>query len=656
MKPEPRHFAVPTSCLAAGGGNERPRTVLPPLPTRALAGAVGSAGVPPLPATYERPTSPLPIRWVPPQEEAPDPAPTYRHPSGQSVQQQGPRSDPGWRLAKTLLKVAKGPTLITDADGNIIAVNEDFCTQLGYRERDALRRPLAMFVDFSASHRQERNSSGDWKGEARARRRGSGFVPVRMEMSAIRDEQGMVSHGVVSLRVDSEASAQNAPTEEQTSYRLDTATGLPKWAHLRAILYKALVSAGQAGAPVAVVLVDLENVRTINRTQGHHKGRMLLAQVAQRLRELVRDIDAVSRLTGDTFGLVLPHCGDRRQLERFSEHVLTAFRHSFSVDEQEVFVHAFIGIAVYPDNGHDVDELLRNAEIALDHAKNAPVSGFQFYAEEMHRAACRRAALESSLHHAADRGELELYYQPQIDLRSNRIVGAEALLRWLHPGWGQVSPGTFIPIAEESGLILGIGEWVLRQATLQYEAWLAQGLQLPRLSVNISGQQLDQGGLLETVSGVLADTHLAGGVLELELTESALMGTGGDNRAVLRHLRGMGVRIAIDDFGTGYSSLNYLHRFPIDAIKLDRSFIAQLPGNRENEAIVRAIIAMADALGLSVVAEGVETREQLNLIRQLGCYEVQGYCFSRPVPATDFAKLLDRGGLPPPLPPPATPR
>ena len=544
----------------------------------------------------------------------------YDPPGGPRGPGKTPNDAAGWRLARTLLKVASGPTLVATADGEIEAANAALCSATGFRAEGLIGNPLRTLVAFRFGERPpggafpDLGASGEWSGDGRLRLADGSHLDARVRVNAIRDERGEVSRCVVSLRPGSKVQKLTIPAQNA----LDTLTGLPKWGLMHSILETTLREADRRRGEVAVMLFEPGNARTINKILGHKMGRRLQALVARRLEGGMRGRDILSRLSGDTFGLIFPGTKGAKAVRTLSDRILRTLRAPFALDGQEFFVQGHLGIAVYPRDGTEADTLLRNAEVALDQAKDASKCGYAFYTAEMHQQACRRAAIESALHHAVDRGQLKLHYQPQIHAPTGRIVGAEALVRWRHPNLGAVPPSAFIPIAEETGLIVDIGEWVLRTAVEQYQTWLRQGIRLPKLGVNVSALQLYEGRLVELVEAVLAKATLGGGIIELELTESAVLQTGAQNLGDLARLRGLGVRLSIDDFGTGYSSLNYLNRFPVDGIKIDRSFVSDLPKSDDNAAVVTAIVDMAENLRLAVVAEGVETEEQLSCVRRLG--------------------------------------
>ena len=413
----------------------------------------------------------------------------------------------------------------------------------------------------------------------------------------------------------------------------------------------ALQQAQRSGRLVAVLTLDLDQFKRINDTLGHSVGDQLLAAVAERLRSAIvhrsptgrasaTEEIGLARVGGDEFCVLLTRMAQFQDAARVAEEILDSLRRPVEVGGRELFITASIGIAMYPLDGEDADALLKNADAAMYFAKSQGRNNYQFYGKEMNSRAMERLALESRLRRAIQRGEFELYYQPKIDLRTNEVAGAEALIRWRHPELGMVPPMQFIPIAEDSGLIIPIGEWVLHQAAAQLRKWQLDGVPITHVAVNIASPHFQQAEFTEHVASVLRETGLPPQGLELEVTESMLMDDQRGTLATLTQLKAMGLRLAIDDFGTGYSSLSYLKRFPVDALKVDRSFVKDTPQADDDSAITSAIIAMAHSLRLEVVAEGVETPEQLEFLRGRGCEYIQGFLVSRPLPPAEFEKFI----------------
>ena len=420
----------------------------------------------------------------------------------------------------------------------------------------------------------------------------------------------------------------------------DTLTGLPNRAMFGQRLTQALARAQRNGRMIAVLFIDLDRFKVINDTLGHDAGDRLLQQAASRLRSCLREGDTIARQGGDEFVVLVEDMLDTGQAVGVAQKILENVAHPFVLAGQEFHVTASVGVSVFPEDATDVQALLKNADIAMYRAKDAGKNNFQFYSAQTNRHSLERLALETDLRRALERGELHLHYQPRLNMRSGRITGVEALIRWQHPSRGAVAPAQLIALAEETGLIIAIGDWVIRTACRDARQWAAQGLPTVPVAVNLSAKQFGREGLVDWVGGVLRESGLEASQLELEITESAVMDNAERAAAVLDRLHAMGVRVALDDFGTGYSSLGYLKRFPVDSVKIDRSFISDIPHDQDDIAITRAVIAMAHSLQLTVVAEGVETEAQERFLREHDCDEMQGFRFGQPCDAAAFAKLL----------------
>ncbi|RZI45031.1 bifunctional diguanylate cyclase/phosphodiesterase [Herbaspirillum sp. HC18] len=420
----------------------------------------------------------------------------------------------------------------------------------------------------------------------------------------------------------------------------DALTGLPNRTLLHDRLQNALSLAERDDRKLAILFIDIDQFKNVNDSLGHDVGDRLLIEIARRFSALTRRSDTVCRQGGDEFIILLPEITEEYGPAEVAHKLLEALAELDRVDHQEIRVGGSIGIAIYPDNGRDADALIKHADLAMYHVKAAGRNGFQFFSEAMTEGAARRLFLESGLHNAIERGEFVVHYQPKVDLASGKIIGAEALLRWRHPTMGWIPPAEFIPVAEHSGLIWHIGSWVLREACMQNRAWQQAGLPMLPIAINLSPAQLNKKGFLEDVVGVLEDLKLPHHCLEFEVTESVSI-HGAENAITgLKTLKDMGVRLSIDDFGTGYSSLSYLKRLPVDTIKIDKSFVRDITTDKNDAAIIEAIISMAHSLRLEVIAEGVETFEQREFLRRHGCDQIQGYYFSAPVPAVRFEEML----------------
>jgi len=452
------------------------------------------------------------------------------------------------------------------------------------------------------------------------------------------------------------ATLQDATAQREAEEKIrflvqyDRLTQLPNRSLLIERLETAVERARRHRDLVAVLLLDIDQFKRINDSLGHRAGDELLRQVAGRLGKCLRRTDVVARpddyvvarLGGDEFILLLEEIRRAEDAARVARRIFDAFRDPFEIDGRELFVTVSIGIAVYPMDGSDSDALLKNADTAMYHAKEQGRNRFQFYSESMNASAFTRLMLENSLRRALEREEFSVHYQPQIDVETGRLVGVEALVRWSHPELGMVSPAEFVPIAEETGLIVSVGEWVMKRACLDTQKWHKTIHPALRLSVNVSGVQFMEENFCDKVFQVLDLSGLPPELLVLEVTESVVMGNVDKTVGNLKRLKSMGLRLAIDDFGTGYSSLAYLKRFPLDYLKIDRSFMRDIPNDTDNAAIARAVVAIARSLGLRVVAEGIETEAQDRFIREIGCQEGQGYLYGRPVPGEKMAALLEQ--------------
>ncbi len=445
-----------------------------------------------------------------------------------------------------------------------------------------------------------------------------------------------LAYGIETLRTR----VEHAAAEQQLEFLAhhDVLTGLPNRLLLRDRFDQAIAQAEREQSGVALMFLDLDNFKQINDSLGHNYGDMLLVQVVERLRSRLRETDTISRQGGDEFIVLLPNLRDHAIIGGIAHQIVDAFAEPFEIETYTINTTFSIGISLYPDDAGQFDVLLRNADTALYQSKDSGRNTYSFFSETMNVDAREQLHMQGLLRHAINNGELALHYQPQIDIASGQIIGAEALLRWHHPSMGMILPGKFIPLAERSGLIIQIGEWVLGEACQQAQRWSNDGRPLV-MAVNLSALQLKRGNLLETVAAALRQSGLPAGSLELELTESILLQDTDAAHKTLRSLKDMGVKLSIDDFGTGYSSLSYLKRLALDKLKIDQSFVRDLPGDPDSAAIVKAIIQLGHTLQLTVIAEGVENEAQYSFLRNYACDQAQGYLYSRPVPAVEFEKL-----------------
>ena len=477
-----------------------------------------------------------------------------------------------------------------------------------------------------------------------------GEVTVNLQAEAVFDDQ-LKALTIVGTAQDISERKRSEREIHRLAY-FDSLTGLPNRILFKDRVTQALAHASRYQSTLAVLFLDLDRFKVINDTLGHNVGDLLLKHVADRLADSIRHSDSIgrsvdneeahelARLGGDEFTMLLTNLHDVQDAGKVARRMLEALAKPFSINGHEIFVTVSVGIAIFPADGDSVDTLLKNSDSAMYHAKEQGRNNFQFYSDVMNEAANERLALEAELRHATERGEFVVHYQPQVDLRTGRIIGAEALVRWLHPQRGLLSPSVFLSAAADTGLIRAIDEWVLLAACRQSLAWQRRGLVLPRVSINMSNSLFHGNTLLKAVEEILRETGLSPLCLELELTESIAMRNVDKSITMLQELKTMGVQLSIDDFGTGYSSLSYLQRLPIDTVKIDQSFIREILTKAQPVPIVRAIIAMAHSLQLCVLAEGVEQEEQRTILLAEGCDQAQGYLFGRPIPAEEFAKLL----------------
>jgi diguanylate cyclase (GGDEF)-like protein/PAS domain S-box-containing protein len=431
--------------------------------------------------------------------------------------------------------------------------------------------------------------------------------------------------------------------EETINYQAyhDLLTGLPNRILFKDRLSLAMAQAKRNSEMLVVMLLDLDRFKVVNDTLGHVIGDELLLSVGGRLRGCLREGDTLARLGGDEFTLLLPQVMGIEDAEQIAKKIISELERPFYIDNNELFISVSIGISLYPNDGETIDSLVKNADIAMYHTKSRSKNNYQFYSQSMNASFSERLSLENSMRKALERDEFRVFYQPQLNIRSGRIVGMEALIRWQHPSRGLLLPSDFIALAEETGLIVPIGEWATRTACIQTKAWLNAGIPPVRLAVNLSAQQIEQSHFVEKIMQTLHETSLDFGLLELEITESMIMQDVENTIVKLRKLSLAGVKISIDDFGTGYSSLSYLRKFPIHTLKIDQSFVRDLTKDPNGDtSIVTAIIAMAKGLKLNIIAEGVETEKQLDLLQAMDCDEMQGFLFSWPLSADEATKLL----------------
>lgn len=533
---------------------------------------------------------------------------------------------------------------ILDNRLRIVAVNKAFTEITGYRADEVVGKrpnrfhPCRFDADIYGHLRSAARRAGQWQGEAMSRHKNGKVYPVGVSFKAVRDQQGDVTHFVVvfsdiTLRKETERYLYDL------AYR-DALTKLPNRALLREHLRRALAQARRDGGCVAVMFLDLDRFKLVNDTLGHEVGDRLLIEVARRLKHCVRAGDTVARLGGDEFTVVLERMAHSRDAAQVAKKIMRAMDRPVAIDGHEIHASTSIGIAIYPHDGEDESMLLKNADAAMYRAKEQGRDRYHFYTAEMNALALERMWLESNLRGSLQRQELQLHYQPIVNLSTGKIYKFEALARWRHPERGWIPPSEFIPIAEDSGFIVPLSEWVLQRTYQHMHAWAKHGLPALIGAINISGRQFRRQNIMPVLDQFLSQPEPVSGCIEIELTESSLLQDTENAAAILQDLHQRGIRIALDDFGTGYSSLRFLKEFPIDVVKIDRSFVANITTDPDDAAIVHAIIVMAHSLNLEVVAEGVETPEQVALLKRWGCDAAQGYFFSPPLPWEDFIDLF----------------
>jgi len=550
------------------------------------------------------------------------------------------------RFRATFSQAAMGLAHVS-LEGRWLRVNQKLCEIVGYTEEEllnltfqAITHPDDLNADLELVRRLLANDIHDYSLEKRYIRKNGAHVWINLSVSLVRDAEAQPKYFISVI----EDISRRKRVEEELLHLAnhDALTGLPNRTLLHDRLSQAIAYASRSEKPVALMLIDLDRFKNINDSLGHEIGDKVIVEVGRRLSSIVRDGDTVARLGGDEFVVILVDMASEQDVAMVAHKALESLSLPLAMHGNEFYPTASIGISLYPKDGHDVQALLKNADVAMYRAKEAGRNNFQFYAQEMNARAMDRLTLESGLRRALERNEFILYYQPKVNLASGEIAGMEALLRWQPPGQKMVSPADFIPIAEETGLIVPIGEWVLRTACAQNKAWQDAGMTAYRIAVNLSARQFKQ-DIVEMVSRALQETGCSASGLELEITESTIMENPVTAVVTLQILSDMGVHIAIDDFGTGYSSLSYLKRFPIDSLKIDQSFVRDITSDADDAAIATAVIALAHSMKLLVIAEGVETAEQLEFLRGQRCDQMQGYYFSRPLPAEQIEKLLREG-------------
>jgi len=555
----------------------------------------------------------------------------------------------------SLFQHSNDAIFLHDLDGTILDVNQKVLDQFQYMKSEILSLKMTDLcpdeaIPISKRALKKVTENGFFNFEIDFKKQNGNIFPAEVSSSLFKIGVKEVIQGIVRDITDRKRAV------EQIAFMAyhDNLTNLPNRHLLKDRLQQTLASAKQYNRIVAILFLDLDNFKRINDTMGHDQGDKILQQVADRLQGYIRNSDSIARLEvkqgdttiarlgGDEFTILLTEIKHIKDAAKVAQRILDLFEAPFAVESNEVFITTSIGISVFPDDGETVDTLLKHADTAMYHAKDQGRNNYQFYRESMNITTIERLDLENKLRKALDKKEFVLHYQPQLDTRTKKIIAVEALVRWKHPDKGMMLPMTFIPAAEDTGLIIPIGEWILRTACKQNKAWQQAGLPPIRVTVNISSVQFSQKGFVKMVGKVLKESGLDPHYLELELTETILMQTTNTAVATLKALKSLGIRIAIDDFGTGYCSLNYLKSFPIDTLKIDQSFVRDLSINQEDKAIIQAIIALGHSLKLHVIAEGVETLLQLEYLSEKESDAVQGFLFSKPVPDDAIKQFFNK--------------
>ncbi len=543
------------------------------------------------------------------------------------------------RMNAAVFETASEGIMVTDAENRIKTVNPAFCRITGYSEQDVLGQNPSMLssgrhdASFYKMMWDQLQENGCWSGEVWNRRKDGSVFPEWLSIVVIHDDLGVVREYVSVFSDITKRKRDEEQIRQQAYY--DALTGLPNRSLLFDRLAQSTIAARREGWLLALLFIDLDRFKEVNDTLGHVVGDELLQDVANRLRECVREVDTVSRFGGDEFVLLLQDLADVNDAALVADKVIDVMSEPFCLAGREVHVGASIGITLYPTDADNAEAMLRNADMAMYRAKEAGRNRYQYFTQCMQEQVKAAVDMERDLRQALERHELELYYQPIVDAVTNELISVEALLRWNHPSLGAVPPDRFIPLAEESGLIGVIGDWVLKTACAQARRWRSSGLKIG-MSVNLSCGQRSLGLTSWSLASILQDTGLPGEALTLEITEGVLVEDSAEVVDWLLGFKRLGVSLSVDDFGTGYSSLSYLKKFPVDVLKIDRAFVSDMVNSRQDASLVKAILAVGKSLGLKLVAEGVETEQQRELLSAYGCSYLQGYLFGGPMPVDIF--------------------
>lgn len=549
-------------------------------------------------------------------------------------------------LAEKIFMNIEESVIYTDKRGVILSVNPAFQIVTGYTEEEALgKRPNILQSgyhkkDFYDAMWKEISEKGQWSGEIWNKRKNGEVFPEWLTIHAIVDDSGEVMNHVALFSDITDKKHKENQLQKLTQY--DVLTGTANRSLLNEELSALIKTSQKYNQILAVLHIDLDRFKVINETLGHGYGDVMLKKVAARIKRMLKNKDVLARIGGDEFIIVLPNLKHVKEAVHISQDIILALKQPFYIYDQETYISASIGIGLYPFDGLQVEALLINAEKALNKAKSTGVNGFELYHEELQNVNnTRRRTIENKLHTALENDELQIHYHPQVNLVTGEVVGVEALLRWKEAELGQVSPGEFIPIAEETGLIIPISQWVIKKACEDVKSFHISGYPNLKVSINISGLHFTQENFVKDVVSLIENTNIHPHCVELELTESMIMPNAQDSIKKLVTLKQLGLKLSIDDFGTGYSSLSYLQKFPIDTLKIDQSFIKNLSIYKDDSAIVIAIITMAKTLNLEIIAEGVELKKHVDFLKKQKCDIIQGFYLSKPLPISDLQDFLE---------------
>ncbi len=548
------------------------------------------------------------------------------------------------KIANALFKNASEGVVVTDTDSTIEKINPSFTSVTGYSSSEVIGQKISILKsnrhdkEFYRLMWSSLKNGGKWQGEIWNRRKNGEIYPEWLIIIPIKNRHGNILNYLGIFTDVTKYINKNIQIRNHAYY--DSLTGLPNRMLLHDRLAFMVNHARRNSQLMALLLLDLNRFKFVNETLGYHTGDLILQIVAERLKSCLRDVDAVFRLGDDEFAIILEEIVHQQDAAKVAKKVLSVCAQPMPLKDNELFLTTSIGISIFPNDGANHESLLKNGEAAMQRAKELGTNNYQHYTPNMNEKAFEQLTLEHNLRKALEKDQFVVFYQPQVDISNGGISGIEALIRWKHPELGMISPVDFIPLAEETGLILAIGEWVLRTACFQIKEWNCHFKKEMKMSVNLSTRQFLQQDLISTIESALRDANLEPQYLELEITESLGMQNPELTIKTLEELKSMGIKIAIDDFGTGYSSLSYLKKFPINTLKIDRSFVKDIPEDSNDSAIVNAIIALAHIMKLDVIAEGVESRDQLEYLRKHDCKKIQGYYFSPPVSAQEFTALI----------------